>query len=57
MTLAPCGRGPVAIHWHWVGRRVSHEAHTSPHSSQSGAGLRALGPRGSTGGAEGSRTR
>ena len=57
MTLAPCGRGPVAIHRHWVGRRGSHLAHTSRHSCQSEAGLRALRPRGSSGGAEGSRTR
>ena len=57
VALAPCGRGPVAIHWHWGGRWVSHAAHTLRHSSQSGAGLRALGPRGSSGGAEGSRTR
>ena len=57
VALAPCGRGPVAIHQHWGGRRVSQAAHTSRHSSQSGAGLRALGPRGSSGAAEGSRTR
>ena len=54
---APYGRGPVAIHRHWEGRRGSHAAHASCHSSQSGAGLRALGPRGSSGGAGGSRTR
>ena len=57
VRLAPCGRGLVAIHRHWGGRWVSHAAHTSRHSSQSGAGLRALGPRGLSGGAEGSRTR
>ena len=57
MALAPPGRGPVAIHLHWVGRRVSHAAHMPSHSSQSGAGLRALGPRGSSVGAEASRTR
>ena len=51
------GRGPVAIHRHWEGRRVSHGAHASRHSSQSGAGLRALSPRGLSGGAGGSRTR
>ena len=51
------GRGPVAIHRHWEGRRGSHTAHASRQSSQSGAGLRALGPRGSWGGAGGSRTR
>ena len=39
------------------GRRGSHAAHASRHSSQSGAGLRALGPRGSSSGAGGSRTR
>ena len=57
MALAPCGRRPVVIYRHPGGRWVSHAAHTSRHSSQSGAGLRALGPRGSSGGAEGSRTR
>ena len=57
VVLAPCGRGPVAIHQHWGERWVSHAAHTSRHNSQSGARLRALGPRGSSGVAEGSRTR
>ena len=57
MALAPCGRGPVAIHRHWVRRRASHAAHTSRHSSQSRAGLRTLAPRGSSDGAQGSRTR
>ena len=57
VVLVPCGQGPVAIHRHWGGRRVSHAAHTSRHSSQSGAGLRALGPRESPGEAGGSRTR
>ena len=57
MASAPYGRGPVAIHRHWEGRRGSHSAHASRHSSQSGAGLRALGPRQSSGGAGGSRTR
>ena len=57
VALTPCGREPVAIHRHWGGRWVSHAAHTSRHRSQSGAGLRALGPCGSSGGAEGSRTR
>ena len=57
VALAPRGRGPVVIHRHWGGRGVSHVAHTSRHSSKSGAGFRALGPRGSSGGAEGSRTR
>ena len=57
VASAPYGRGPVAIHRHWEGRRVSHLAHASRHSSQSGAGLRALGPRGSSGCAGGSRTR
>ena len=57
VALSPCGRGPAAIHRHLAGRRVSHTAYTSRHSSQSGAGLRALGPRGLSGGAEGSRTR
>ena len=57
MPLTPCGLGLVAIHRHWGGRWVSHAAPMSRHSSQSGAGLRALGPRGSWGGAEGSRTR
>ena len=57
VALSPCGRGPAAIHRHWAGRRVSHAAHMSRHSSQSGAGLRVLGPQGSSGGAEGSHTR
>ena len=57
VVLTPCRRGPVAIHRHWGGRWVSHAAHTSRQSSQSGAGHRALGPRGSSGCAEGSRTR
>ena len=57
VASAPYGRGPVAIHLHWEGRRGSHAAHASRHSSQSGAVLRALGPRGSSGGAGGSRTR
>ena len=57
MAFSPCGRGPVAIYGHWGRRWVSHVAHTSRHSSQSGAGLRALGPWGSSGGAKGSRTR
>ena len=49
--------GSAAIHRHWEGRRGSHAAHASRHSSQSGTGLRALGPRGSSSGAGGSRTR
>ena len=57
LALALCGRGPMAIHRHWRGGWVSHAAHTSRHNSQSWVGLRALGPRGSSGGAEGSRTR
>ena len=57
MVLVPCGQGPVVIHRHWGGGRVSHAAHTLRHSSKSGAGLRALGPRGSSGDAAGSRTR
>ena len=57
MASAGRGRGPVVIHRHWGGRWVSHAGHTSRHSSQSGAGLRALGPRGSSGGAKGSRSR
>ena len=57
MALSLCGRGPAAIHRHWAGRRVSRAAHTLRHSSQSGAGLRGLGPQGSSGGAGGSRTR
>ena len=57
VALSSCGREPAAIHPHWARRQASHAAHTSRHNSQSGAGLRALGPRGSSGGAEGSRTR
>ena len=47
VVLVPCRQGPAVIHRHLGWRRVSHAAHTSRHSSQSGAGLRALGPRGS----------
>ena len=57
VASAPHGRGQAAIHRHWEGRRGSHAAHASRHSSQSGAGPRALGPRGSSGGVGGSRTR
>ena len=57
VVLAPCGQGPVVIHRHWGGNQVSYAAHTSRHSSQSAAGLRALGLRGSSGDAGGSRTR
>ena len=57
VVSVPYGRGPMAIHRDWEGRRGSHVAHASRHSSQSGAGLRALGPRGSSGGAGGSRTK
>ena len=57
MASAPHGWGPAAIHRHWEGRRGSHAAHASRHSSQSGAGPRALGPRGSSSGVRGSRTR
>ena len=56
MVFVPRGQGPVAIHRHWGGRRASHAVHTSLHSSQSGAGLRALGPWGLSGDAGGSRT-
>ena len=57
VAAAPHGRGPAAIHRHWEGRRGSHAAHASRHSPQPGAGPRALGPRGSSGGVGGSRTR
>ena len=57
MVLVPCRHGLVVIHRHWRGRRASHTAHTSRHSSQSGVGLRALHPRGSSSDAGGSRTR
>ena len=46
MVLVLCGHGLVVIHRHWGGRRASHAAYTSRHGSQSGAGLRALGPQG-----------
>ena len=46
VASAPHGRGPAAIHRHLEGRRGSHAAHASRHSSQSGAGPMALGPRG-----------
>ena len=57
VASAPHGRGPAAIHQHWEGRRGSHAAHASRHSSESGAGRRALGPREWSGGVGGSRTR
>ena len=57
VVLVPSGQGSVVIHRHWGGRRASHAAHTSRHSSQSGVGLRALGPRGSSGDTGGSRPR
>ena len=57
VALAPGGHRLSAIHRHWGGRRASHPAHTLRHRSQSGPGLRALGPRGSSGFAGGSRTR
>ena len=46
MVLVLCGQGSVVIHWHPGGRRASHVANTSRHRSQSGVGLRALGPKG-----------
>ena len=49
VVVAPGGHGPVAIHRHWGGRRASHSAHALRHSSQSGAGSRALGLRGRSG--------
>ena len=57
VASAPHGRGPAAINRHSEGRWGSHAAHASRHSSQSGAGPRALGPRGSSSGVGGSRTR
>ena len=57
VASAPHGRGAAFIHRHWQGRRGSHAAHAPRHSPQSGAGPRALGPRGSSGGVGGSRTR
>ena len=57
MVLVPCWQGLVVIGRHWGGGRVSHAAHTWRHRSQSGVGLRALGPRGSWGDAGGGRTR
>ena len=45
VALAPRRQGLVVIHRYRGGRWVSHAAHTSRHSSQSGAGVRALGPR------------
>ena len=57
VASAPHGRGPAAIHRHWEGRQGSHAAHALRHSSQSGAGPRALGPRGSSSPVGGSRTR
>ena len=57
VASAPHRRGPAAIHRHREGRRGSHAAHASRYSLQSGAGPRALGPRGSSGGVGGSRSR
>ena len=57
VASAPYGRGPAAIHRQWEGRQGGHAAQASRLSSESGAGLRAPGPRGSSGGAGGSRTR
>ena len=57
VVVVPGGQGPVAIHWHWGGRRASLSAHSPRHSPQSGPGLRALRPRGSSGVAGGGRTR
>ena len=57
VVSAPCGQGPVVIYWHWGGRPVSSAAHTLRHRSRSGAGHRALGPRGLSGDAGGRRTR
>ena len=57
MELVPCGQGLVVIHRHSGGRRASHAAHTPRYSSQSGVGLRALGPQGLSGNAGGGRTR
>ena len=57
VVVAQGGQGPVAIHRHWGGRLASHSTHTLRHSSQSGLGLRALGPVGPSGVAGGSRTR
>ena len=47
-----CGHPPAL-----GGEAGAHAAHASRHSSQSGAGPRALGPRGSSSGVGGSRTR
>ena len=57
VAVAPGGHGPVAIHLQRGGRRARNSAHTLRHSSQSRVGLRALGPRGSSGVAGGGRTR
>ena len=57
LLMVPGGQGSVAIHRHWGGGRAGQSAHLQRHSSQSWVGLRELGPRGSSVGAEGSRTR
>ena len=57
VVLVPSGQGSVVIHRLWGGRRGSHAAHTSRHSSQSEVWLTALGHGGSQGDARGSRTR
>ena len=57
VALVPAGQGSAIIHRHWGGRRASHAAHSPRHSPKSGLGLRALGPRGSSGDAGGRTTR
>ena len=53
VVMVPGGQGSAAIQQHWGRSQVSHPAQSPRHSSQSGVGLRALGPRGSSGGAAG----
>ena len=52
LVMVPGCQGSAIINRHWGGRRVSSAAQSPRHSSQS-----AVGPRGTSGDARGSRTR
>ena len=56
VLLVPGGQESAVIDQQWGGRLSSHAAHSPRHSSQSGLGLRAWGPQGSSRDAGGSRT-
>ena len=57
VVVVPGRQGPLAINGYWGGRRANQAAQSPRRSPQSGVGLRALGRRGSSDGAAGSRTR